>query len=67
MLHFDKYSKVVDRLVKIDETLDNLHEYYKKVNIKNISNHSKNEDKLKNSKRLRLVNISLMLDLFKSI
>lgn len=63
---FDKYSKVVDRLVKIDDTLDNLHEYYKKVNIKNITNHSKNEDKLKNiNEKIDELNIKFKNDIFK--
>merc|ERR1712070_97843 len=57
---------IVEKLVKIDKTIDNLHEYYKKVNIKNITNHSKNEDELKNiNQKIHELNTKFKNDIFK--
>ena len=43
---FQKYSKTIDRLVEIDDTIDKLHEYYKKVNNMNMIKLSKNTEEL---------------------
>ena len=44
---YEKYDKIIKRLVNIDESIEDLVEYYKKVNLTNLTDKLKNENKIK--------------------
>ncbi len=44
---YDNYSKIIDKLIKIDKKNDDLNEYYKKINRKNIKSSIENKKILK--------------------
>jgi hypothetical protein len=63
---FEKYDKVMQKLLKIDENIDDLIEYYKKVNLINLTQQNKNNEKIKEfNEQLNSLNKKFKNDVFK--